>query len=284
MMSNEPLIEVRGVRFAYGRGLPDVLRGVDLEVARGEFVALLGQNGAGKTTLAKMLNGINKPTAGSVVVGGREVAKAKLADIAKVVGYCYQNPDHQIFSSSVEKEVAFGPIHLGYPSDDIPSMVDRALDVVGIGDLRQAHPFSLGRGQRQLVAVASILATDPPVLVIDEPTTGMDQVGSARIMTLLRQWAADGRTVVAITHDMDVVLEYIPRSVLLVEGQIAADGPSDTVFRDLAALRRAHLRAPAPIQISERLQPYGVVGARSIREAARNIRAAYVGGRYARRV
>lgn len=273
----EPIIEAEGARFAYGPGLPDVLRGVDLTVRRGDFLALLGQNGAGKTTLAKHFNGLHTPRAGQVRIAGRSTAGQRLTDLARMVGYCYQNPDHQIFSSSVEKEVRFGPVNLGFPADRIGELVEHALDLVGCGDLREAHPFTLGRGERQLVAVASVLAMDPPVLVIDEPTTGMDRIGATRVMELLAGWSAAGRTIVVITHDMDIVTEYVPRSVVMAGGRIVADGPTQAVFRDRDALARAHLVQPAPVVVSDRLAPAGVRPGRSIAEIAANV-AARVGG------
>lgn len=265
-----PVIEVQDVHFSYAPGLPEALRGVSLAVRRGEFVALLGQNGAGKTTLAKHLNGLHKPTSGEVFVGGKPVGKQSLSALAKTVGYCYQNPDHQIFSSSVEKEVAFGPHNLGYSNSEVDRLVTDALELVGISDLRQAHPFVLGRGQRQLVAVASVLAMDPKLLVIDEPTTGMDQTGAMRAMGLLSSWAAEGRTILVITHDMDLVSEFIERSVVMAGGRILADGPTQDVLRDQAVLDAAHLRAPAPVVISDRLRGH-IPRARSIAEAADNV-------------
>jgi energy-coupling factor transport system ATP-binding protein len=281
---DDVVIETEGVRFSYGPDLPEVLKGIDLKVRRGEFVALLGQNGAGKTTFAKTLNGINKPTHGSVIVGGLPVARQKLANMARLVGYCYQNPDHQIFSSSVEREVGFGPAHLGYPAEEITSLVQHALDICGIAQLRKEHPFNLGRGQRQLVAVASVIATNPPVLVIDEPTTGMDRTGSARVMALLCEWVGEGRTIIAITHDMDIVVEYIPRALVLVDGRIVSDGPSQDVFRDAAALQTAHLAAPAPIAISDRLAQFGVGRSHSVGDAAEQIKSVYGEARHARRL
>ncbi|WP_417554912.1 energy-coupling factor ABC transporter ATP-binding protein [Microbacterium sp.] len=270
---SDPVVEVSGLRFRYPDG-PEVLKGVDFTVHAGEFVALLGQNGAGKTTLAKHLNGLNLPTSGTVRILGKDVAGQPLAQLARQVGYCYQNPDHQIFSSSVAKEVAFGPTNLGYSKDRVEELVEHAFEVVGIGDLRDAHPFALGRGHRQLVAVASIIAMDPQVLVIDEPTTGMDRHGGMRAMELLARWASEGRTILAITHDMDLVSEFIDRSVVMAGGEILADGPTQEVFRDSAVLERAHLKAPAPVLAGARLEDVGVVPGRSIREIAANIAAA----------
>ena len=269
------VIDVKDVHYSYAPDLPEVLRGVNLQVRHGEFVALLGQNGAGKTTLAKHLNGLHQPTSGQVYVGGKLASDQPLSTLARSVGYCYQNPDHQIFSSTVAKEVAFGPSNLGYSSAEVDSLVTDALELVGISSLRESHPFTLGRGQRQLVAVASILAMDPKLLVIDEPTTGMDRLGGMRAMSLLAQWAADGRTILVITHDMDLVSEFIDRSVVMAGGRILTDGPTQDVFRNTAALEQAHLMAPAPVTISDRLERYGVNRAKSISVAARQLAAAF---------
>jgi energy-coupling factor transporter ATP-binding protein EcfA2 len=274
--SDEPVIDVRDLHFSYGPGLPEVLRGVNLQVRQGEFVALLGQNGAGKTTLAKHFNGLHQPTSGQVIVAGKPVSEQPLSMLARSVGYCYQNPDHQIFSSSVVKEIGFGPTNLGYSSAEVDALVEDALELTGIADLKNAHPFTLGRGQRQLVAVASILAMDPRLLVIDEPTTGMDRNGAMRAMGLLSKWAGEGRTILVITHDMDLVSEFIDRSLVMAGGKILADGATQDVFRNTAVLEKAHLRAPAPIAISDRLNAY-VDRARSITNAADQLAAAYEG-------
>lgn len=277
------IIEAARVRFRYAPGQPEALCGVSVTVGRGEFVALLGQNGAGKTTLAKHFTGLHRPTAGEVSLAGRAVSEMSLAEIARTVGFCYQNPDHQIFSSSVDKEVRFGPRNLGCDPARTETLVAEALELVGLAELREAHPFSLGRGQRQLLAVASILAMDPPVLVIDEPTTGMDRTGATRIMELLARWCAAGRTIVVITHDMDIVAEYVPRTLIMAGGRLIADGPTMEVLGDRALLRQADLAAPAAAIVSERLAPYGIPPARSVAEAATHIAARY-GGEDARRL
>lgn len=266
-----PVIDIRDLHFSYGPGLPEVLKGIDLQVRSGEFVALLGQNGAGKTTLAKHLNGLHHPTSGEVLLAGRSVSKQTLSTVARSVGYCYQNPDHQIFSSTVAKEVAFGPSNLGFNPTEVEALVAQALELVGISSLRDSHPFTLGRGQRQLVAVASILAMDPKVLVIDEPTTGMDRAGAIASMTLLSRWAGEGRTILVITHDMDVVSEFIERSIVMAAGKVLADGPTQEVFRQSKILAEAHLVAPAPVTISDRLRAHGVARATSISAAASEV-------------
>jgi energy-coupling factor transporter ATP-binding protein EcfA2 len=278
-----PLIDVRGVEFRYSPESEPVLRGVDLAIHRGEFVALLGQNGAGKTTLAKHFNGLLTPTAGQVLVGGRPSTDLSLTELARQVGYCYQNPDHQIFAPTVEKEVRFGPDNLGLPESEAAALADRALELVGLTAQREMNPFVLGRGQRQLLAVASIIAMDPPVLVVDEPTTGMDLAGAERIMGLLASWAADGRTIVVITHDMDVVAEFIPRTVVMAHGDVLADGDTQDVLRRADLLPVARLLAPAAITLSDQLSHLGV-GRRGTISAVADDLTAYIGGRNARRV
>lgn len=277
-MTGDPIISVRGLSFTYKRGDPDILHDVTVSIHKGAFVALLGQNGAGKTTLAKHFNGLLKATRGCVEVAGHSASEQRLSEIARVVGYCYQNPDHQIFATTVEKEVAFGPSNLGFGAKEVASLVERALAVVGLSDARHVNPFSLGRGQRQLVAVASILAMDPPVLVIDEPTTGMDHAGSVRIMGLLRDWASEGRTIIVITHDMDIVCEFIPRSIVMAGGVVIADGATGDVFRDEAVLERARLVAPAPVIVADRLRPYGIGRIGSINAIVADITRVYEQG------
>lgn len=267
-MTAAPIIEVDDLEFRYGPELDPVIRGVRLAIPRGDFVALLGQNGAGKTTLAKHFNGLLTPTGGEVRVSGASTRGQRLDQLAKTVGYCYQNPDHQIFSATVEKEVRFGPHNLGVRGAELDRSVQEALELVGLEEQRGTHPFSLGRGQRQLLAVASILAIGPPVLVVDEPTTGMDHRGATRIMELLAEWNADGRTIVVITHDMDVVAQYVPRAVVMSAGQIIADGPSLDVLSDEPVLRKARLETPPAVWLSQQLSDYGISPCGSIQQLA----------------
>jgi energy-coupling factor transporter ATP-binding protein EcfA2 len=280
---NQPLIDVRDVEFRYTPASEPVLRGINLTIKHGEFVALLGQNGAGKTTLAKHFNGLLVPSSGQVMVGGRPTAEMSLTELARQVGYCYQNPDHQIFAPTVEKEVRFGPDNLGLPEAEAAALADRALALVGLTAAREMNPFVLGRGQRQLLAVASIVAMDPPALVVDEPTTGMDLAGAQRIMRLLASWAADGRTIIVITHDMDVVAEFIPRAVVMAHGQVLADGGTQDVLRRDDVLREARLLAPAAITLSDQLSHLGVGRCGTVTAVAEHL-TAHLGGHLARRI
>jgi cobalt transport protein ATP-binding subunit len=251
-------IEISDLVFRYVPGGPEVLRGLNVRIEAGEFVALIGQNGAGKTTLAKHFNGLLKPSSGTVRVLGRDTRTAPVADLARTVGYVYQNPDHQIFAQRVRTEAAFGPRNLGLGQAEVDRRVDEALALVGLQDLADEFAFSLGRGQRQKLAVASVLAMEPPILVVDEPTTGLDQAGSRGILDLLSRWNADGRTIVAITHDMTLVAERVPRTIVVNEGRILADGPTRQVLSDAALLRIAYLRPPQATRIAQRLSDLGV--------------------------
>ena len=258
MPDGQAAIEISDLVFHYVPGGPEVLRGVNVRVETGEFIALIGQNGAGKTTLAKHFNGLLKPSSGTVRVLGRDTRSAPVADLARTVGYVYQNPDHQIFAQRVRTEAAFGPRNLGLGQAEVDRRVDAALALVGLQDFAEEFAFSLGRGQRQKLAVASVLAMEPPILVVDEPTTGLDQAGSRGILDLLSRWNADGRTIVAITHDMTLVAERVPRTIVVNDGRILADGPTRQVLSDTALLRTAYLRPPQATRIAQRLSDLGV--------------------------
>ncbi|RLG46222.1 MAG: ABC transporter, partial [Thermoproteota archaeon] len=178
---SQPVIKTENLFFQYKNG-PVALKGINLEVYQGEFVAIIGQNGAGKTTLAKHFNGLLKPTKGDVIIDGMNTKDALITDLAKTVGFVFQNPDHQFFSFTVEEEVAFGPRNLGLSDEEVKNRVDEALSTVGLEKMRQRHPFTLSRGQRQRLAVASVLAMHPKMIVLDEPTTGQDEVAINQIM------------------------------------------------------------------------------------------------------
>ncbi len=254
MASNgTPIIQVKNITYLYEGNDKPALDHVSLQVCEGEFVAFVGQNGAGKTTLAKTFNGILMPTTGDVLVQGRETRAAGLDVLARIVGYVYQNPDHQIFANTVRDEVAFGPKNLGLTPGQVKEAADHALKLVGMEQDAESYPFLLGRGQRQKLAVASVIAMGSPVLVVDEPTTGLDLQGSLSIMQLLRQWNTDGRTIVIITHDMNIVAEYAQRTVVMAQGKIIADGATRRVLTDQQTLAKAFLKAPQVTRVAQSL-------------------------------
>ena len=253
-----PLISVRGLSYRYEDNLPFVLNDVDLNINQGEFIAFVGQNGAGKTTLVKHFNGLLLPTTGEVLLDGKNTKSLSIEEIARKVGYCYQNPDHQIFGQTVRDEVTFGPKNIGMKGDQLEKSVDHALELVGLETFSDRYPFMLGRGERQKLAVASILAMQPSVLIVDEPTTGMDFRGSQSIMKLLSEWHDQGQTIMVITHDMNIVAEFVPTVVIMSEGKVLAKAPTRDVMKDSKLLESAFLRPPQATRIAQKLSNYGI--------------------------
>jgi len=237
-----PLIDVRGLRHRYPTG-HEALAEVSLAIRPGEFVALVGRNGSGKTTLAKHLNGLLEPTEGAVRLEGRDLRSLALEELAQRVGYVFQDPDHQLFAATVGEEVAFGPRNLGLAPTQVEERVAEALAAVDLHE-RDADPFLLDKGARQRLAVASILALRPDVLVLDEPTTGLDHLEQERMLELLARLHTTGRTIVIVTHTPWVIATHARRVVLLAEGRLRYDGPLRPFFANEELLAAAAFRAP----------------------------------------
>src|SRR5215218_6646795 len=248
----EPIIQVEGLTYRYPNGVV-ALQGVDLTVRQGEFLAVLGQNGSGKTTLVKHFNGLLKPTEGSVLAGGEETTKQGLRRLGQRVGYVFQNPDHQIFSDTVAEEVAFGPKIREMEEDEIEERVEEALAAVGMEGRGDEDPFGLTKGERQRVAVASVLAVRPEVLLLDEPTTGLDYAEQQSMMELVRRLNERGSTIIAVTHTMWVVAEYAHRAVVMRDGKVALQGTVREVFTEEDELRDAALRPPHIVSMGNSL-------------------------------
>lgn len=238
-----PLLELNDVCFSYDDGVP-VLDGISLRIDEGEFVALIGQNGSGKTTLAKHLNGLLAPRSGAVRLAGTDMRELGLGTIARSVGFVFQDPDHQLFCASVEEEVSWGARHLGLDPDALAARVSGALDVCGLADRREEDPFLLRKGERQRLAVAAILALEPRVLILDEPTTGLDHTEQLVILDLLRRLHGAGRSVVVITHAPWLVAERASRAVLMARGRVVFDGGVRELFRAGPQLARAAFVLP----------------------------------------
>jgi energy-coupling factor transport system ATP-binding protein len=247
------ILQAEGLEYIYSLHGVKALQGIDWNVAEGEFIALLGQNGSGKTTLAKHCNGLLKPTAGRMLVRGKPTTTFRHKDLAQEVGYIFQNPDHQIFARTVEEEVSFGLKVLGMDSKTIQQRMAEALKVVELQGYEKQLPFTLTKGERQRVAVASVLAVEPRVIILDEPTTGLDYNHQRRMMDLLRRLNQRGHTIIIITHSMWVAAEYAHRTVVLKEGTIILDGPTRHVFARESKLAEASLSPPPLVQISNRL-------------------------------
>ena len=245
----EPIIQVEGLTHRYPSRIV-ALEGVDLTVRRGEFLAVLGQNGSGKTTLVKHFNGLLKPTEGTVKVGDDEQGSQTLG---QSVGYVFQNPDHQIFSDTVSDEVAFGPKIGGLDEQEIKERVREALAAVRLEGRGDEDPFGLTRGERQRVAVASVLAVRPEVLILDEPTTGLDYAEQRSMMDLVRGLNEAGSTIIVVTHTMWIVAEYAHRAVVVSDGRISLQGTVREVFAEEAGLHDAALRPPHIVSLGNTL-------------------------------
>ena len=233
-------VELEHLHYAYPDGY-EALRGIDLRIDRGEKVALVGPNGAGKSTLMLHLNGINRPTHGSVRVGGMSIDDGNLKRVRAEVGLVFQDPDDQLFSPTVFDDVAFGPLHMGMNADEIHDRVEHALDGVGMAGFERRLPSHLSIGQRKRVALATVLSMDPSILVFDEPSSGLDPRGRRQLIGLLRGLE---QTLIVATHDMRLVAEVLDRTVVMDGGLVVADGPTAEILADAALLEAHGLERP----------------------------------------
>ena len=246
------LIEVNDVHYQYDKS-KEALKGVSFDIYEGDYVALIGQNGAGKTTLAKHFNSLFKPTSGRILVCRKDTKNEEPNTLAEQIGYVFQNPDNQIFSTSVYKEMEYGLKALKLSEEEMSKRIHEIARLLGIEKVLDEHPFSLGKGERQRVAVASILVLKPKILVVDEPTTGQDWDGIQNMMKLIDELHANGTTIVMITHDMDVVATHANRVIVMAKGSIVADGSVRDVFKQEKALKDAYVARPQIPELSERL-------------------------------
>lgn len=224
-------IACRGLVHVYPGGVR-ALDGIDLTVSEGERVAILGQNGSGKTTLVRHFNGLLRPTSGRVEAGGRDTGNTPTAQLARVIGLAFQDPDRQIFGGSVEAEVSFGARNLRPRDAELEERIDSALRAVGLEGERRTNPYDLGFSRRKLLTIASVLAMRTPVVVLDEPTTAQDSRGVSRIQEIVHDLSQAGRTVIAVSHDVRFVAESFARVVVMREGRIILDGSPAEVFAE----------------------------------------------------
>ncbi len=236
-------IEVSQLAFSYEGGV-EALRGVDLVIQPGERVAIVGQNGAGKTTLVKHFNGLLKPTAGSVRVGEWDTRTTPVSSLASGVGYVFQNPDEQLFCATVGQEVAFGPKNLGYSAERVQMLVEWAMQLAEISPFTEENPYDLSPSWRKLVALASIIAMDTPIVIFDEPTTGQDAVSVARISQIIHTLNLQGKTVITITHDIDFCAENFNRLVALAQGRVVLDAPMRAGLAEADILAGTYVEQP----------------------------------------
>jgi energy-coupling factor transport system ATP-binding protein len=258
MTIEQPFIRVIDMSFQYPDGTK-ALDNINLEIFEGEMMALIGQNGSGKTTLSKCLNGLFKPSSGEVLVEGLDTKTSAIVQMVRRVGYVFQNPDHQLFNANCWDEIAYGPRNIQLDKEEVKERVAEAARVVGLPEsLFGEHPFFLPKGLRQRVAIASILALRPKVIIVDEPTTGQDAKQSLEIMNFLQNLNEEhGHTVIIITHDMPIVAKFAERVVVMANGQIQADGLTANVFGQADVLSIAALEPPQVTQLAQRTQDLG---------------------------
>ena len=251
-------IEIRDLRFTYPTGL-EAISGISLTIETGEQVAIVGQNGAGKTTLVRHFNGLLQPTSGSVLIGDWDTKKKSVAKLASRVGYVFQNPDEQLFSKNVVTEVTFGPRNLGYPKDKVDELVKHALSLTQLSDKTETNPYDLSPTWRKMVALASVVAMDTPIVIFDEPTTGQDALNVARIADVISELRKLGRTVITITHDIDFCAENFERVIALAQGRVLLDGTTNEVFGQEEVLAQTYVDPPQLTRLGKRLGLKGVV-------------------------
>ncbi|MCC6058753.1 MAG: energy-coupling factor ABC transporter ATP-binding protein [Thermofilum sp.] len=252
------VVQVRDLYYTYPGGI-EALKGVNLEVYQGEVLAIMGENGAGKTTLVKHFNGILKPTRGQVLVKGIDTRHASVAELSRIVGFVFQNPDHQLFADTVYEEVAFALRNFGYPEHVIESRVKWALNLMDLWKYRTRSPFSLSVGERKRLTIASVLAYDPEIIVLDEPTAGQDHLQKEKISEIIHLLRLMGKTVVIVTHDVEFVTEHVDRVAVMARGKILAVGPPQRVLCDPQLLREARLVAPQLVKLSLILRRHGIL-------------------------
>lgn len=247
-----PLLEARNLWFTY-QADRSALQGVNLTIAAGEYVALIGQNGSGKTTLAKHFNGLLRPERGQVYLAKEDIVQKPVSHLARQVGYVFQNPDHQIFSPTVREEISIGPKNLGLPESKVAERVAWAINLFGLEPYAERQPAILGFGLRRKVSMAAVFAMQTPIIVLDEPTAGLDQRSITELMGHIQTLHQAKHTVILITHDMRLVAEYVPRSVILQGGRVLADGETQAVFQQPDLLAQAHLELPQVTALGHQL-------------------------------
>lgn len=257
--SEEVVLEMDNVTFTYPARIPvTALKNIDLKVHRGEYIAIIGQNGSGKTTLVKHFLGLLEASEGVVRIEGEDASELTVGSIAKSISLILQNPDYQLFSISVEKELAFGPRNLGLSEEEIEQRVEWAMKEVGLEDVRDIFPFRLSFGDRRKVAAAAGIAMDPEILILDEPTTAQDFIGRHVLCQIASRMRDQGKTIIMISHDMDLVATYADRLVIMSDARIIADGPKREVFGMDDVMKQAFLKPPQITRLGQRLADYGI--------------------------
>ena len=271
-LESKTAVNIENLTFYYPEMDEPALVDIDCRIAKGEFVAIIGQNGAGKTTLMKCLVGLLKPTIGEIELNGESISEKEVRDIASEIGLILQNPDTQLFHMSIEEEIQFGLVNLGLDEGEVADRVEEALRITGFEDRRELYPFKLSLGDRRKVAVASIVAMRPSILILDEPLTGQDYKGRYDLCNIAASLHRDGHTVIMITHDMELVAEYAARTIAMKGGSIILDAPTKAVFDQVDLLRSTYIEAPKIVSFAQALRNRGMPsGLLTVSEVAREL-------------
>jgi len=252
-----PAILAENLTYRYPNGY-EALKNVNLEIEAGGTAALIGRNGAGKTTLAKHFNSLLKPTTGRVMVDGIDASNHSTSQMARTVGYVFQNPEDQLFGSTVREEVAFGPKNLGMDQDEIKQCVDKALSTVGLSSFVSEHPYNMNYGQRKMLCLASILAMNPKIIIMDEPNAGQDYGGLRLLASIIDRLKREDKTILVISHDMEFVAEHCKRTILMAGGTIVGYGLTRQMLSERTRLGLCGVRPPQVTRLAINLSPHGV--------------------------
>ncbi|MCD6518694.1 MAG: ATP-binding cassette domain-containing protein [Anaerolineae bacterium] len=256
-MNIQPCIRTEGLIYRYEPGYP-ALNGIDLEIPEHAYLGIIGQNGSGKTTLVKHFNGLLKPTAGEVWVYGRATSSRPVSELARTVGYVFQNPDHQIFGATTREEISFGPRNLGLSEAEVEERTEEALAAFDLEAYAELPPAVLGFGLRRKVSVAAVYAMRPPILILDEPTSGLDWRSARELMALVDRLHAQGHTIILISHDMRLIAQHTQQTLVLQEGRVLLYGSTREVFQQHEVLQQAQITPPQINQLASRLADCGL--------------------------
>lgn len=257
MSENGSCIRVENLWFQYTAEIV-ALQGIDLEIPRGAFVAVLGQNGSGKTTLVKHFNGLLKPTKGRVLVNGQDTSKSSIGRLARSVGYVFQNPDHQLFSATVREEIEFGPRNLGLAPGEVARRADETMAHFDLAEHAAEPPALLSFGLRRKVSIAAVCSMRPEILILDEPTTGLDWQSTLDMMQLVQDLHRAGHTILLVTHDMKVAAEFTELTLVLRDGQVLLLDDTRSAFRQIEILRQTQIEPPQITALANRMRPLGM--------------------------
>lgn len=251
-------LETKNLTFTYQDGT-EALKNVNLQIKKGEKIAIMGPNGAGKSTLFSHFNGLTEPTSGHVEVDGEEIVYERdaLLKVRQKVGIVFQDPNDQLFAPTVKEDVAFGPMNLGLEYEEIEKRIEESLEMVGMTGFEEKTPHHLSGGQQKRVAIAGIVAMRPDIMILDEPTAGLDPEGVDKVLNILNKLNEEGMSIVISSHDIEMVNEFADKIFVLYNGEIIASGDKHQIFTDKELLKKAHLKAPVTTEILHKLKENG---------------------------